>query len=230
MLEALLLLRLIACLLAVLVVHRLWQNPARPHSLPPLAMLVLVGSWVSFMVTPGTAHADGIGGTVVGAMGWPAGLIVSGLLGLASVFHVGDIIVGWVKGWNGGQATTIPGHPKLTEALDALEQAAMHVIQALADAHPEVLDLLVAKLKTDSLASIGAWLVAAYGPDLLKAVLAQGKILLGTELSLIFGGDKATEEAAILRIGVGASKVVAASGKVFLQAPSGRTVVAVAPA
>lgn len=176
-----------------------------------------------FLAVPAIAHADGVGSVVLGSVGGPAGLIIAGLFGLASLFHVGDIIVGWVKNAK-APATVIPGHPMATEALDALELAGTHLVQDLVNAHPDLGTVLLGKLKTDSLTNVGAYLMAAYGPELLEDMLKQGKVLLGTEMSLIFGGQKATEQAAINRLGVAASNVVA-TAKAIKTLPDGAKLV-----
>lgn len=179
-------------------------------------------------LAPAAAHADGIGSVVLGSVGGVPGLVIGAAFGLASLFHVGDIIVGWIKDAKAPQ-TVIPGHPMGTEALDALEAAGVGVVQDLVTAHPDVLDVLASKLKTDSLTNVGAWLAANYGPELLRDVLARGKTLIGVELSLIFGGQKATEQAAINRLGLAASKVVSTQNHI-VQLASGRPLVVPGPA
>lgn len=186
--------------------------------------LHLVALAAAALFIPTLAHADGLGSVVLGASGGWLGIAVSGALFLASAFHVVDKVVSIVQGLKGD--TTIAGHPKATEALDALENAGIHILQDMIT--PDLLTALTGKLKTDSLSNIGAWLATTYGPKLLADLKAQGQTLLGAELALVLGGDKAVTDAATLRLGVAASKVVA-TAKTITTLPSGIKLVTPAP-
>lgn len=170
---------------------------------------------------PAVARADGVGSVVLGTAGGPLGVVVSVALVLASTFHIADKIAAWVQAAR-APAPVIAGHPKLTEALDALELAGVHVVQDMLSA--ELLNTLESKLKTESLANIGSWLIINYGPKLMADLKAQASTLLGTELSLVFGGDAAVVQAATLRLGVAVSKVVA-THKAIVTLPSGTRLV-----
>ena len=166
-----------------------------------------------------------LGSIVLGSSGGVLGIAVSAAFFLASTFHVVDKIVTLVQKAR-APLTTIPGHPKATEAVDALEQAAIRVLQDIVT--PDLLNTLVDMLKSKSLATVGEFLVVNYGPKLMADVIAQGTALLGTELEIVFGGTKGVEQAAMLRIGVAASQVVA-SNKQILTLASGLKVVVPVP-
>lgn len=142
-----------------------------------------------------TILCTGIGATVVGLGGF-----------LLQKFGVNDKILAAIKGAKAN--TIIAGHPKETEALDALEQAGLDVLKDLVAKHPDVLPTLEDKLAHDSLTNVGAWLASSYGPEIVADCISKGEALLGTEFKLIFGGQKAVEEAAVQRLGVAAQKAL----------------------
>ena len=166
-----------------------------------------------------------IGSIVLGSSGGALGIAVSAAFFLASTFHIVDKIVALVQKAR-APLTTIPGHPKATEALDALEQSAIHVLQDLMT--PDLLNTLVEMLKTKSLATVGEFLVVNYGPKLMSEVISQGTALLGIELAIVFGGTKGVEQAAMLRIGVAASQVVASNKAITTLASGSKLVTPVA--
>lgn len=152
-----------------------------------------------------------------------AGAIVAAGLGfLAQKLGINDKIIAAIKGAKGN--TVIKGHPLETEALDALEQAGLGVMQDLVAKHPDVLTVIEDKLSHDSLTNVGAYLAANYGPEIVADTIARGEALVGTELKIIFGGQKAVEEAAILRLGCAASCNLP-SLKSVVKLPSGATLV-----
>lgn len=158
-----------------------------------------------------------------------AGAVIVGGLGyLAKVTGVNDKIINAIKGGSAPQ-TTIAGHPKETEALDALEAGGFAVLKDLVVAHPDCLATLETKLDSDSLTNVGSWLATTYGPELLADAIKEGEKTLGVEMSVIFGGSKGVEEAAVQRLGI-AAKNNLPSLKQLIVAPSGRVVVGVAPA
>lgn len=168
-------------------------------------------------MTLNTALCTGIGATIMGAGAWAL-----------NHFGINAKIVAALKGLKGD--TTIKGHPKMTEALDALEDASLDVLKDLVTKHPDVLDVLEKKLSEDSLTNVGGWLAANYGPEIVQDAIAKGEALLGTELKIIFGGQKAVEEAAVQRLGVAAQKHLPTL-KQIVTLPSGmKVVVPVAPA
>lgn len=158
-----------------------------------------------------TILCTGVGATVVGLGGF-----------LMQKFGINDKIIAALKGGKGD--TVIPGHPKATEALDALEQAGLDVLKDLVTKHPDVLATLEDKLAKDSLTNVGAWLAATYGPEIIADLISKGEALIGVELKIIFGGQKGVEEAAINRLGVSAQKALP-SLKAIVTLPSGAKLV-----
>ena len=174
---------------------------------------------VAFLVLPNIAYAQVATGTLV--LG--GGLLLKALLGLAATFHVGDIVVGWIKDWKGKPVTSAT-HPKWAEAVNALQQAALNVVHDLVAKDPKVLDEITAYLESHSLSDTGAMLLSKYGPDILKDLSVEGSSLLGQEIKIIFETDKQLIENATMSLGTAANKTVG-SAKMISVLPSGTKVV-----
>lgn len=144
-------------------------------------------------MNPNLLLSTGIGATIMGIGGF-----------LMQKFGVNQKILAAIKGAN--PQTTIAGHPKATEMLDAFESEGFGVLKDLVIAHPDILDTLEDKLAHDSVTNVGAWLATNYGPEIVADTIKRGEALLGIEAKLIFGGQKAVEEAATQRLGVAAQK------------------------
>lgn len=118
----------------------------------------------------------------------------------------------------------IPGHPKIAEALDALLAFGLHILQArMTEEALEGLVTLAAQKASPK--TLGKYAVDQLGKPILSDTIAGAGQLLGTELSIVFGGQEATERAALDRLGLAAQHITQVP-KVITTLPSGAKLVA----
>lgn len=206
---------MLALVLLVLVFSLFFfSRTSKAIGLALLAYLVLPNIAYAQVVTAGTS-------VVIG------GLLLKALLGLAATFHVGDIVVGWIKDFKGRKVTSAT-HPKWAEAVNALQQAALNVVHNLVIDNPAIVTDLETYLENHSMAETGAWMLDKYGPQILKDLQVEGTALLGQEIKIIFASDKDMIENATMTLGTAANKTVE-SAKMIKVLPSGTKVVDVVP-
>lgn len=177
-----------------------------------------------FLFLPETANASVLD-TVLGSVGGPLGIVVSLALTAASAFHIWDIIDAKILAAK-VEGPTIPAHPKLAEAIKALEQAALHVLQDMATTH--ILADISEMMKTMSIREIGGALSKKYGPQVIADIQATATKLFGDEIRIAFESEKDLVQNVVMKLGEAGSKVVA-SAKMVQKTASGQVVVSVLP-
>lgn len=173
---------------------------------------------LAYLTVPSLVYAQTSVGAVIAG-----GVLLKVLLGLAATFHVGDIVVGWLKDFKGRKVVSAT-HPKWAAAVNALQQGALNVVHNLVIANPSIVTDLEAYLENHSMSETGAWMLEKYGPEILRDLQVEGTAMLGEEIKIIFASDKDMIENATMTLGTAANKTVE-SAKMIRVLPSGTRVV-----